>query len=78
MRALQRMEDKLDALIDALRSVGVGAGARTAAAGGRGGMDGRLGAPGPHVPWGSQSLNGRDREPSAGIGGGARGGAGLV
>ncbi len=69
----QRMEDKLDALIDALRSVGVGAGARTAAAGGRGGMDGRLGAPGPHVPWGSQSLNGRDREPSAGIGGGLEG-----
>ena len=68
----QRIEDKLDALTDALRSVGVGAGARVAT-GGRGGMEGRLGAPGPHVPWGSQSLNARDREPSAGIGGGLEG-----
>lgn len=68
----QRIEDKLDALTDAHRSVGVGDSAR-AAAGGRRGMEGRLGAPGPHVPWGSQSLNARDREPSAGIGGGLEG-----
>ena len=68
----QRIEDKLDALTDALRSVGVGAGAR-AAAGGRRGMEERLGAPGPHVPWGSQSLNARDRDASAGIGGGLEG-----
>ena len=70
----QRIEDKLDAIIDGMRAVGVGARVPGAGVGVRGGGVGqRLAAPGPHVPWGSQSLNARDREPSAGIGGGLEG-----
>ena len=70
-RRMAAMEEKLDTLLEGMRSLGVGRDARGGRA--RRGVGARLAAPPPHVPWGSQSMNVRDREPSAGLGGGVEG-----
>ena len=70
-RRVAAMEEKLDTLIEGVRSLGVGQDARGGRV--RRGVGARLAAPPPHVPWGSQSMNQRAREPSAGLGGGVEG-----
>jgi hypothetical protein len=75
----QRIEDKLDAVVEGFglgnvvgRRVPIGMFSGSGGGVSGVGMEERLAAPGPHLPWG-RGLDLRDREQSAGIGGGLEG-----
>ena len=69
MLDMQKRQESMEGKLDEILGLLAGKGGPLPG----GGVAGRLGALGPHTPWGSQSMNGRERQVSAGIPGGLEG-----